>query len=114
MSSRDLSIVLLVVLGVVVLLPVLGMSLGVGGMGGMMGPGHMGRGMMGGWYGGGSGWGWGGLLFLVLVIAGVVLITRGLVDKAGRADEALAILRQRLARGEITTEQYEELKRTLG
>ena len=85
MSSRDLSIVLLVVLGVVVLLPVLGMSLGVGGMGGMMGPGHMGRGMMGGWYGGGSGWGWGGVLFLVLVIAGVGLITRGCVGEAGGA-----------------------------
>lgn len=113
MNTRDWSIVLLVVLGAVLLLPVLGMSFGFGGMGGMMGPGPMaGRGMMGGWYGGG-GWGWGGLLFLGLIIAGVVLITRGLLDKAGRTDEALAILRQRLARGEITTEQYEELKRAL-
>lgn len=112
MNTRDWSIVLLVVLGALVLLPVLGMSFGFGGMGGMMGPGMMGgRGMMGGWYGGG---GWGGLLFLVLVIAGVVLITRGLLDKGGRADDALAILRQRLARGEITTEQFEELKRALG
>lgn len=109
MNTRDWSIVLLVVLGALVLLPVLGMSFGFGGMGGMMGPGMMGgRGMMGG------GGGWGGLLFLALVIAGVVLITRGLLDKGGRADDALAILRQRLARGEITTEQFEELKRALG
>ena len=47
MTSRDWTVVLLVVLGAVVLLPVLGMSFWGGGM---MGPGGMmGRGMMGGW-----------------------------------------------------------------
>ncbi|HXF82032.1 MAG TPA: SHOCT domain-containing protein [bacterium] len=105
MSGRELSIVLLVLLGAVILLPALWMTVGVGGM---MGPMHM-----GGWYGRPWGWGWGGLLVLALVVVGAILIARGLLDRGG-SDEALAILRQRLARGEITPEQYEELKRTLG
>ncbi len=109
MTSRDWTIVLLVILGVFVLLPVLGMSLW--GFGGMMGRGMMGPGMMGGWYGGGfRGI---GLLTLVLLIVGVVLIARGLVGRAPQADEALAILKQRLARGEITKDQFEELKQAL-
>lgn len=109
MSSRDLTIVLLVILGAVVLLPVLGMSLW--GFGGMMGPGHMlGRGMMG-WYG--AGFGWMRLLTLVLIIAGVVLIARGVVGKTPPAEEPLEILRRRLARGEITKEQFDELKQAL-
>jgi putative membrane protein len=115
MTSRDWTIVLLVILGVVVLLPVLGMSLWGGGM---MGPGAMmGRGMMRGW-GPGSGFvgGFGGgfgLLVLLLVIVGVVLIVSGLTRRETRgttADEPLQILRARLARGEITKEQFEELK----
>lgn len=108
MNSRDWTVVLLVIVGVIVLLPVLGMSLW--GFGGMMGPGMMGRGMMGGYGGGFGGW---GLLTLLLVIVGVVLIVRGLAGRAPQADEPLAILRQRLARGEITKEQYEELKQAL-
>lgn len=115
MNSRDLTIILLVILGVVVLLPVLGMSFWGGGM---MGPGGMmGRGMMGGW-GPGAGFvgGFGGglgLLFLLLVIAGVVLIVSGLTRKDAKADDVLQILRARLARGEITKEQFEELKEAL-
>lgn len=110
MNSRDLTIVLLVILGVFVLLPVVGMSLGGFGM---MGPGHMfGRGMMGGWYGGG-GFGWMGLLILVLVIAGVILIIRGLAGRTPAASEPVEILKQRLARGEITKDQYEDLKKAL-
>lgn len=111
MTSRDLTIVLLVVLGVVVLLPVLGMSFWGGGM---MGPGGMmGRGMMGGW---GPGFGFGGafgLLILLLVIGGVVLIVTGLTRKGPAVDEPLQILRARLARGEITKEQFDELKQAL-
>ena len=107
MNSRDLTIVLLVILGVFVLLPVLGMSFWGGGM---MGPGGMmGRGMMGGW---GPGGGF-GLLFLLLVIAGVVLIVSGLTRKEAKPDEPLQVLRGRLARGEITKEQFEELKEVL-
>lgn len=114
MTSRDWTVVLLVILGSVILLPLVGMAFWGGGM---MGPGHMmGRGMMGGW-GPGAGFGWGfgglGLLVLVLVIVGVALIVSGLTRGDGRSDEALQILRARLARGEITTEQFEELKKAL-
>lgn len=111
MTSRDWTIVLVVLFGAIVLLPLLGMSFWGGGM---MGPGHMmGRGMMGG---GGAGFGFGGgfgLLFLLLLVAGVVLIVSGLTRKDARTDDALQILRARLARGEITKEQYEELKEAL-
>jgi len=87
-------------------------GMGFGGFG-MMGPGMMGgRGMMGGWSGGG--FGWGGLLFIALVIVGIVLIARGLLARpAATSDGALEILRQRLAKGEITKEQFEELRKTL-
>lgn len=110
MNSRDWTIVLLVILGIFVLLPILGM--GFGGFG-MMGPGMMGgRGMMGGWYGGG--FGWGGLLLIAVVVVGMVLIARGLLARPGTtSDGAPEILRQRLAQGEITKEQYEELRETL-
>lgn len=110
MNSRDLTVVLLVILGALVLLPVLGMTLG--GFGGMMGPGMMGPGMMGGW-GMGRGYGGFGLLTLLLLIGGVVLLVLAFTRREGRSDGALEILKQRLARGEITSEQYEELKKVL-
>jgi len=73
--------------------------------------------MMGGWgpragFFGGYGGGF-GLLFLLLVAAGVVLIVSGLTRKDVKGDDALQILRARLARGEITKEQFEELKEAL-
>ena len=111
MTSRDLTVVLLVVLGVLVLLPVLGMALGGFGM---MGPGMMGPGMMGGWgYGRGFGW-FGGfaLLTLLLLVAGVALIVLA-VTRREAPNGALEVLKQRLARGEITPEQYAELKKIL-
>jgi len=111
MNSRDLTVVLLVILGVLVLLPVLGMTLG--GFGGMMGPGMMGPGMMGPGMMGGGGYGGFGLLTLLLLVAGVVLIVLAFTRREGRSDGALEILKQRLARGEITPEQYEELKKVL-
>jgi uncharacterized membrane protein len=59
----------------------------------MMGPGMMGPG-------------------LLLLVAGVALVVLGL-SRRETQDTALDILRQRLARGEITPEQYEELKKLL-
>ena len=67
------------------------------------------------------------LVFFALVIAGVVLLVILLVRAssghapggAGRHpaavghDEAVAIAKRRLASGEITTEQYAEIMRTL-
>lgn len=104
MASRDLTIVLLVILGIFVLMPVLGMSLG--GFGMMGGHGMWGRGMMG--YGGG----W-GLFVWLLILAGIVLIALGVFRKDARPESPLDVLKRRLARGEITKEQFEELKQAL-
>ncbi len=118
MTSRDLTVVLLVVLGVLVLLPALGMALGGLGMMGWggpgWGPGMMGPGMMAGWgYGRSFGWfGGPGVLTLLLLVVGVVLLVLAFTRRE-HPDGALEILKQRLARGEITPEQYEELKKTL-
>lgn len=108
MSGRDVLLVAVVVLGLLLLFPILGMVLG--GWGWMMGPGMMGPGMMGRW-----GWGWGGvagLVVVLLLVVGVVLVVLGLTRREG-PDSALEILRQRLARGEISPEQYEELRKLL-
>jgi putative membrane protein len=71
-----------------------------------------------------GGWGWmlGGwimmLVFWGLVIAGIIVLVRVLTNRnvSGQAslDNALEILRRRYAAGEITKEQFEEMKRTLG
>ena len=71
---------------------------------------------------GGMGWGWIGLgmvhmlLFWVLVILGIVVLTRWLAG--GPRDEvlprAIDILKARYAKGEITREQFEQMKRDIG
>lgn len=66
-------------------------------------------------------WGWGlgmmlmMLLFWVLVIVGIVVLIRWLVGQTreGRSDSATEILRRRYARGEITKEQFDSMKRDL-
>jgi putative membrane protein len=68
-------------------------------------------------------WGAGGLVMIVmmlvfwgLVIAGLVVGLRWLIGQSrptGR-DEALEILRQRYARGEIDKQEFESRKRDLG
>lgn len=103
MTSRDLAVGL-VILGAIILLPVLGMAL--------WGFGMMGPGMMGGW-GWGGGFGGFGLLTALLVIAGIVFIVLAFARKEARPDEPLELLKRRLARGEITREQYEEFKQVL-
>jgi putative membrane protein len=68
-------------------------------------------------------WGAGGLVMMVLmlafwglVIAGLVVGLRWLVGQGhpARRDEALEILRQRYARGDISKEEFEARKRDLG
>ena len=100
------------------------------GMGpGMMGPGWsggygMGPGMMGPGWGGGYGMGQGGwgifmfifmLIFLVLVIAGIVLLVRYLSPHARSKpfEDALEVLRRRYARGEIQKAEFEEKRKDL-
>jgi putative membrane protein len=71
---------------------------------------------------GGMGWGWIGLgvvhmlLFWILVILGIVLLVRLLAGTApppANGGRALEILKERYARGELTREQYEQMKKEL-
>jgi putative membrane protein len=77
------------------------------------------------WHGAeGMGWGWIGLgvlhmaLFWVLVILGIVVLVKWFAGGGGASgprslDRPLDILKARYARGEITREQYEQMKRDL-
>ena len=67
------------------------------------------------------GWGWGiGMMTMMLLFWGVMIFA-GVVgirwfigqSKAPRADSALAILRERFARGEIDKDEFESKKREL-
>ncbi len=123
MSGRDVGIVALVVVGVLILLPLLG-GIGMMGRTGMMGPGMMG----GGWFGApwateGVGGGWWmpflGMFFWLLILAGIGLVIASLVRRdgagtpAGRDETPLEILKRRLARGEVTREEYDAIKKEL-
>ena len=77
--------------------------------------------MMGyGWDGGALGWIWmlGGLLvmvgFVVLIVWAVGAVSRGGTSREPERPAPLDILRERYARGEITQEEFEQAKRTLG
>ncbi len=115
---------LLIALGVLVLVLLLTPMLG----GGMMGPGMMGGyGPQGSIPPGVSGWGWGlgmalgmvGMLaFWGALLVGLVLLIRAAVATGsvppGTGGEApLDVLRRRYAAGEITQEQYEQMRRVL-
>lgn len=110
-TATLVAIVLIVVLTVLLL-----GSVGMMGFG-MMGPGMMGYGgygMMGGW--GYNPFGWVlALVFWALVIAGIVLLVVWLARSVSRtpSDAALEILKARYARGEISKEQFEEMKKVL-
>ena len=70
----------------------------------------------------GMGWGWIGLgivhmlLFWVLVILGIVALVKWLGGGSGPSltGSALDILKERYAKGELTREQFEQMKRDLG
>ncbi|GAA3919804.1 SHOCT domain-containing protein [Microbacterium invictum] len=73
-------------------------------------------------YGYGAWWMWiPGLLLTLLIVAGIVVLIVFAVRSSGRADTAASgepdsagrILDERLARGDITIEQYRELRSTL-
>jgi putative membrane protein len=75
--------------------------------------------MMWGYWGGA--WSWLGplmmLVFWVLAIGGIVIILRAWWQPPSRplqgGDSALDILRERYARGELSREQFEEMRRDL-
>ena len=111
-DNRTLPVALLAVLVVLVFVPVLLMPR-------MRGGGLMLGGMMGGWNGSGMTWGTGAGMLVVwlLVLAGLVALGAGVVRRppmgggSGAAqDDALAILKQRHARGELSQEQYAQMK----
>ena len=78
-------------------------------------------GNMGDW----SGWGWGGMgfgpigmvLFWILLIAAIVVLVKVASGSGGterrQAGTALDILKERYARGEITKEQFDEMRHNL-
>lgn len=74
-------------------------------------------------------WGWGGgwgilgaahmLLWWVLIILGIAVLAKllfgaGSQDRHGAGGNALEILKERYARGEIGKEEFEQKKRDLG
>ncbi|MDA8345958.1 MAG: SHOCT domain-containing protein [Thermaerobacter sp.] len=76
--------------------------------------------MMWGYWGGA--WAWLGplmmIVFWVLVIGGIVLILKAWWQPQARSgqplDTAMDLLRERYARGELSREQFEEMRRDLG
>lgn len=55
---------------------------------------------------------WGGIIWLI--VWGIMRLTRGGRGVDGEKSSALDIARERYARGEITREQFEQLKKDLG
>lgn len=67
----------------------------------------------GSWVGGAWGWGFGflwPLLWLVVLVATIGVVVYLLTQQSGstNADQALGVLRERYARGEIEDEEFEE------
>ncbi len=118
---QNTTTVIIIVVAIVLVLLLLG-GVGMMGFGGFgMGPGMMGgNGMMGGY-----GYGFnplGMILSLVswaLIIGGIVLLVVWFVRNSGKATSAssqapLDILKARYAKGEITKDQFDAIKRDLG
>ena len=77
--------------------------------------------MMGyGFDGGAVGWIWmlGGLLmmvgFVVMIVWAIGAVSRGNTDREPARPTPLDILRERHARGEITQQEFEQARKTLG
>jgi putative membrane protein len=118
MRGRNIALVVGLVILVVLVVGLFG--------GGMMGYGR--GGPYGGWMGPGmmGGFGFGGgilmLVFWALVIGGIVLLVLRLLERnpsttgpsrQDSGDRALDLLRERYARGEITKEQFDQMRKDL-
>ncbi|MHB1275029.1 MAG: SHOCT domain-containing protein [Candidatus Humimicrobiaceae bacterium] len=78
--------------------------------------------MMGGFFGGGLGW-IGmifGFIFFILVVIGIIFLIVWLVKRSNypgvenrTESKSLEILKERYAKGELTKEQYESMKKEL-
>lgn len=53
------------------------------------------------------------IIFWGLVILGIVWLLRETIGRGHHAPDPLAILDRRLAEGQVSTEEYERLKKTL-
>jgi putative membrane protein len=64
-----------------------------------------------------SGGGWLMMIFLwVLIIVGIVIVTKWFANQTSHStheDTAMEILKKRYARGEISKEEYEQMKKDL-
>ncbi len=87
---------------------------------GMTGPGMMGPGMMGGWGGFPFMGPIFGLVFVCLIIGGVAWFVQSRSREESRpgsgptaTETPLEILKRRYASGEVTKEQFEDMRRTL-
>ncbi len=117
------------IIGIILIILLLVLLLGGAGMMGFGGSG-MGPGMMGGFgmhgYGGQFGFGFNpvgailSLVFWALIIGGIALLVVWFARNAGRAslttgtgETPLDILKARYARGEISKQQYEEMRHDL-
>ncbi len=112
MSEQGRTVVLVVA---IVVLALIALPLLWGGM--MMGPGMFGPGMMGGAYGAGPWFGGLGMFFWISILVGLGLLVAWAVRQPSRPEERnvqpLDILRSRYARGELTREQYEQMRHDL-
>ena len=71
--------------------------------------------MMWGWPGGPGGgpmWGFGWILPMLIIMGFVYLMMR--LRHGSKGDRALSVLRERYAKGEITKEQFETMRKDLG
>jgi len=53
------------------------------------------------------------LIIFVLIVIGGIAVARWVLRPGGGADSALEILKRRYARGEISKEQFEEMKKDI-